>query len=101
MSRTVEWKVRLYLVEEDGITKARAVLDTDTGSASLTGRGVARCNPEDVDVPEIGDELAASRAMSDLARQLMRAADRDLEGVGAGPANPPAKPALGWPDAAM
>jgi hypothetical protein len=94
MPRTVEWKVRLHLFEDEGTTKARVVLDT--GAASLTGRGVAHCNPEDVDVPEIGDELAAARAMRDLARQLMRAADRDLEGVGAGASGPPVTPRTGW-----
>lgn len=98
MTRTLEWKVRLFLFEEEGTTKARAVLDT--GSTTLTGHGTARCNPQDVDVPEIGDELAASRAMHDLAEQLMRVADRDLESVGAGPPN--AKPgAGGWPEPAL
>ncbi|MFD8544497.1 DUF1876 domain-containing protein [Streptomyces sp. NPDC059649] len=79
MARTGEWGVRLYLFEEDGTTKARMVLDT--GTTSLTGHGTARCGPEDPDVPEIGDELAASRAMSDLAAQLKRIAYGDLEGV--------------------
>ncbi|MDI9885027.1 DUF1876 domain-containing protein [Streptomyces sp. HNM0645] len=96
MTRTLEWKVRMYLSEEDGTTRAR--MDLDTGTARLTGHGTARCNPQDVDVPEIGDELAASRAMSDLARQLMRVADQDLEAVGAGPENTVAAP-YGWPSA--
>ncbi|BDM69369.1 hypothetical protein HEK616_28560 [Streptomyces nigrescens] len=85
MARTGEWGVRLYLFEEDGTTKARMVLDT--GTTSLTGHGTAQCSPEDPDVPEIGDELAASRAMSDLAAQLKRIAYGDLEGVRA-PAAP-------------
>ncbi|MFF3744284.1 DUF1876 domain-containing protein [Streptomyces kronopolitis] len=86
MSRTGEWAVHLYLFEEDRTTKARAVLDT--GTTSLTGHGRARCQPEDPDVPEIGDELAASRAMSDLAAQLQKTAYDDLEGVRASaPAN--------------
>ncbi|MFF3327478.1 DUF1876 domain-containing protein [Streptomyces sp. NPDC002889] len=85
MTRTLEWKVGLFLSEEDGTTKARAVLDT--GATTLTGHGTAHCNPQDIDVPEIGDELAAGRAMSSLARQLMRWADRDLEAMGAGPSD--------------
>ncbi|WP_240134643.1 DUF1876 domain-containing protein [Streptomyces sp. MUM 178J] len=104
MTRTLEWKAGVYLFEEDGRTKAKAVLDT--GVTRLTGRGVARCNPQDVDVPEIGDELAVSRAMSDLAGQLMRIADRDLEAVGAGEGGQTAPDAAewkadaeyGWPD---
>ncbi|MFJ6632831.1 DUF1876 domain-containing protein [Streptomyces sp. NPDC091376] len=95
MARTLEWKVRMFLSEEDGTTKAR--VDLETGSTTLTGHGTARCNPQDPDVPEIGDELAASRAMSDLARKLMRVADRDLESVGAGPASAVPAP-YGWPE---
>ncbi|MCK7622191.1 DUF1876 domain-containing protein [Streptomyces sp. RS10V-4] len=79
MARTLEWKVRVHLFEEDTATKAHVVLDT--GTATLTGRGTARCGPRDPDVPEIGDELAVSRAMHDLAQQLARTAAGDLEGV--------------------
>ncbi|MEJ8655586.1 MULTISPECIES: DUF1876 domain-containing protein [Streptomyces] len=79
MTRTAEWKIRLYLFEEDNTTKARVVLDT--GTAVLTGHGVARCNAEDRDVPEIGDELAAGRALHDLDRQLMTTAHGDMEAL--------------------
>ncbi|MFF3457404.1 DUF1876 domain-containing protein [Streptomyces sp. NPDC002730] len=96
MTRTLEWKVRVCLTEEDGTTKAEAVLDT--GTATLTGHGVAHCNPQDVDVPAIGDELAASRAMRDIAGQLMRVADRDLEAVGAGSGSGPIRPPYAWSD---
>ncbi|WP_175408333.1 DUF1876 domain-containing protein [Streptomyces sp. TRM64462] len=82
MSRTLEWKINMDLLEDEGTTEARAVLDT--GQSRLTGHGTARCNPEDQDVPLIGDELAASRAMSDLARQLMRLAYKDIGEAGAG-----------------
>ncbi|MFE3323548.1 dsRBD fold-containing protein [Streptomyces sp. NPDC059176] len=97
MARTLEWRVRMRLSEDEGTTRAR--VDLDTGTTTLTGHGTARCNPADVDVPEIGDELAASRAMGDLARQLMRVADRDLEAVGAGPAKAEPDPGYGWPGA--
>ncbi|MEI5525478.1 DUF1876 domain-containing protein [Streptomyces brasiliscabiei] len=93
MAHTSEWKVRLHLFEDAaGTTKARLVLDT--GVAQLVGRGSAHCHPEDADVPEIGDELAAGRAMNNLAGQLIRAAERDIEGVGA---TRPSRPqATGW-----
>ncbi|MFD7256179.1 DUF1876 domain-containing protein [Streptomyces sp. NPDC059874] len=93
MTHAEEWKVGVYLTEEEGTTKARAVLET--GKATMVGRGKARCNPQDVEVPAIGDELAASRAMRDLAGQLMRAADRDLAAVGAVPEPP--RTGYGWP----
>ncbi|MER5601317.1 DUF1876 domain-containing protein [Streptomyces sp. NPDC002265] len=82
MPHTSEWKVRLHLFEDnDGTTKARLVLDT--GTTELTGHGAAHCHPADADVPEIGDELAAGRALTDLARQLLQVAERDIEGMGA------------------
>lgn len=92
MPHSVEWKVRLYLFEDEGTTRARVVLDTR--AASLTGRGVARCNPADRDVPEIGDELAAGRALHDLAQQLVHAAERD---IGRMDARPSTRHAAGWP----
>ncbi|WP_149831254.1 DUF1876 domain-containing protein [Streptomyces tailanensis] len=93
MPHTVEWKVRLHLFEDDeGTTRARVALDT--GSTALTGRGSAHCHPADTDVPEIGDELAAGRAMRDLAQQLLNAAERDIEGMGA--PRPRTRQAAGW-----
>ncbi|GAB2449055.1 DUF1876 domain-containing protein [Streptomyces incanus] len=92
MSHTVEWKVRLHLFEDGGTTKARAVIDT--GTTVLTGHGTARRNPVDTEVPEIGDELAAGRAMQDLGRQLVDIAERDVEGTGA--TGPGPRPAAGW-----
>ncbi|GAA1261871.1 DUF1876 domain-containing protein [Streptomyces aureus] len=97
MPHTTEWKIRLYLFEEDRTTKAR--LELDTGTARLTGHGTARCNPEDRDVPEIGDELAASRAMENMARQLKLTADSDMSAVGAGPhPRGDLRPYRGWLD---
>lgn len=98
MPHTVEWEVRLYLFEDEGTTKARAVLDTgNIGGTPLTGHGVAHRNPADTDVPEIGDELAAGRAMHDLAQQLVAAAERDIEGMGAAGTRQDTRPAAGWP----
>ncbi|MFE6691787.1 DUF1876 domain-containing protein [Streptomyces sp. NPDC057743] len=79
MTRTLDWSMRLHLFEEGSTTKARVVLDT--GTTTLIGHGTAQCGPGDPNVPEIGDELAASRAMGDLAAQLARTASDDLEGV--------------------
>ncbi|OPF73109.1 hypothetical protein VT50_0229240 [Streptomyces antioxidans] len=94
MSHTVEWRIRLCLSEDEGQT--RASVELDTGSTALTGRGLARCNPDDEDVPVIGDELAAGRALSDLGQQLVRAAEHDLESVGTPPASRRPRPGYGW-----
>jgi hypothetical protein len=97
MPHTTEWKIRLYLFEEDRTTKAR--LELDTGTTRLTGHGTARCNPEDSDVPEIGDELAVSRAMENMARQLKLTAYSDMRAVGvASPPQGDLRPYTGWLD---
>ncbi|MEV6701711.1 dsRBD fold-containing protein [Streptomyces sp. NPDC056637] len=96
MSRTLEWKLRLYLFEEDGETKAR--LELDTGIATYTGHGLARCAASDTDVPEIGDELAASRALSDLAAQMQQMAYGDMEAVAPLTGRAPGTPRSGWLD---
>ncbi|MEU0112422.1 DUF1876 domain-containing protein [Streptomyces bobili] len=94
MPHTAEWKVRLHLYEDDeGTTKARVILDT--GTTALTGRGAAHCHPADRNVPEIGDELAAGRAMNDLAQQLLNTAEHDIEGIGA--PRPITGEVTGWP----
>ncbi|CAM5344855.1 putative protein [Streptomyces chartreusis] len=67
----------------------------DTGTTTLIGNGSARCNPTDMNVPEIGDELAPSRAMNDLAQQLLRVAERDIEDVGA--SRPDTRQPAEWP----
>ncbi|GAA3504277.1 MULTISPECIES: DUF1876 domain-containing protein [Streptomyces] len=78
MPHTTEWTMRLHLFEDDdGTTRAHVVLDT--GTTALTGRGTAHCHPADVYVPEIGDELAAGRAVENLARRLLNTAERDIE----------------------
>ncbi|MGW7459457.1 DUF1876 domain-containing protein [Streptomyces sp. NPDC054797] len=94
MSRTAEWKVRLFLFEEDGTTKAR--LELDTGTSKLTGHGTAHCDPQDADVPEIGDELAVSRAMEDLAAQMKRTAYGDMEALDVPSLRQGRQPRSGW-----
>jgi Domain of unknown function (DUF1876) len=47
----------------------------------LTGIGIARLNPADRNVAEIGDELAVARARSNLADQLFAATASDIHAV--------------------
>jgi hypothetical protein len=59
--------------EEDSLhTEARASLILR--GATFMGWGRARRNPADANVPMIGEELAAARALSDLAHKLVEAA---------------------------
>jgi hypothetical protein len=71
------WTVEIHITEEGPDTVAQAVLST-RDTKRLTGMGRARRNPADRDVPEIGDEYAASRALADLAAQLSGVAREDV-----------------------
>lgn len=80
MPHTTEWRVRVFLFEEEArepVVKAHAVLET--GSGTVRGSGIARSAPAVAEIPEIGDELAAGRALAGLARQLLDMAARDIE----------------------
>lgn len=74
------WTVEIFIDEHEARTRATARL-VNRDETGLTGVGMARLNPADANVPEIGDELAASRALSDLAHRLLDAAAADIEGV--------------------
>jgi hypothetical protein len=81
MEHTSRWTAEIHLYEhDDGSTKAEARLLTADGN-QITGHGSAQRNPQDVYVPEIGDELAVARAFGDLSRRLMRMVADDMEGV--------------------
>ncbi|WP_374205044.1 DUF1876 domain-containing protein [Streptomyces sp. TRM72054] len=77
MMEAKQWTVQIYITEDGDDTRARAVLSTGETS-TVIGSGVARRNPIDRPVPEIGDELAASRALEDLAIRLHDVAADDI-----------------------
>lgn len=72
------WNVQLSITEMERVTLCEARLVGEEGVV-LVGEGSARVNPADENVPEIGDELAASRALSDLSHQLLHEAVRGIE----------------------
>ena len=76
--REKRWNVEVIIDEDDGRTRATARLHT-ADDTRLSGTGTARLNPVDRNVPEVGDELAASRALSDLAHNLLECAAGDIE----------------------
>ncbi|WP_034274874.1 DUF1876 domain-containing protein [Haloechinothrix halophila] len=80
------WTVEITIDEHESRTRARARLHA-SGTDNLVGVGLARLNPEDVNVPKIGDELAASRALSDLAHRLLDVTADDIESVTHEPAH--------------
>jgi hypothetical protein len=81
------WTVEIVIDEheDERRTHAQARLRT-RDRTDLRGDGTARRHPRDMEVPEIGDELAVARALSDLANQLLEAAAGDIEQVTRRPA---------------
>lgn len=75
------WTAHIFISEEGSTTKARAVLITNEGRDTLHGEGVAHRYAADPDVPEIGDEVATSRALFALGNALSDAAIQDLRAV--------------------
>ena len=75
------WSVAVLISEEDSVTKARAVLVNDETQHDVQGQGVAWAHPGEPNVPEIGDEIATSRALSALSDALLQTALRDVAGV--------------------
>ena len=71
-----QWNVQIYITEVDNLTSAHAVLTTR--DAQLTGTGSAHRNPIDPLIPEIGDELAAARALADLSGKLIAISSEDI-----------------------
>ena len=82
-----EWRLNLYLSEHDPDTTARIVLDT--GDNVLESHAEARRSPYDQAMPDIGDELAAGRALIAMGRLLLRAADGDMRSTGAADSDGP------------
>jgi hypothetical protein len=75
---TKTWTVQLTINEDGDDTHVDAVLDLDN-KTEVRGRGMSRRNPRDESEPRIGDELAAARALSDLAHELLGLAASDIE----------------------
>jgi hypothetical protein len=80
VNETTTWSVRIDIGEHDGRTRAVAHLHT-RDTERMVGVGFARLHPGDSDVPEIGEEIAAARALSNLGHRLLDAAAEDLEQV--------------------
>ena len=80
MSTSKHWTVDIVLEEhpETRSTRAEALLH---GGDPSDVRGIGRSwrNPIDPEVPEIGDELAVARALTDLSDRLRAAAADEIQ----------------------
>ncbi len=80
MTMTKKWTVDIYLDEQPETRRTRAEARLHAGDRTdIRGVGTSSRNPRDIDVPEIGDELAAARALANLAEKLRLAAAGDIE----------------------
>ena len=83
---THTWRVSIDLFSsadlgvDEHVTAAHAVLTTTAGNR-IEGYGRAKLNPDDRDVPEVGEELAAARALRNVADRLLRATSDDLSAI--------------------
>jgi hypothetical protein len=74
------WQVQLDLYESGDDTTAHAFLLSGP-SLHLDAHGEARRHPSDPNIPVIGDEVAAARALRGLADRLLGTASADLAAV--------------------
>ena len=79
MTMVDSWPVEISLREEDRETQAEARLIKE--GIGLVGHGLARRNPDDREVTQIGEEIAAARALSDLAHRLLGFAAEQIEDI--------------------
>jgi hypothetical protein len=75
--RALTWDVRITVVESGGSTTAEATV-MNGPPESLRAVGHARKSPGDPEVPLIGDEIAAGRALRRLADRLLAVAEQDV-----------------------
>jgi Domain of unknown function (DUF1876) len=71
VKHTTSWHIEVLLYEDGDRNLAQAVLRTSAGT-ELRSEGTARRNPKDTDVPEIGEELATSRALTWARARALR-----------------------------
>ena len=76
MSSTT-WTIEIVFSEDEDKTRADARLSG--GIDELHGWGRSRRNPDDPDVPAVGEEIAAARALGDLAHHLLEQAAHRIE----------------------
>ncbi|GAA1814670.1 DUF1876 domain-containing protein [Agromyces neolithicus] len=86
MPTTKQWSITVDIDEQEDTTLAHVSVRTPKGH-DVTGVGHAQRNPLDPSVPEIGDELAVSRALRNLAERLLHATENDIAGATGEPAH--------------
>ncbi|MGI9606148.1 MAG: dsRBD fold-containing protein [Acidimicrobiales bacterium] len=71
------WKLTFHTREDED--HCEMVVHLNAGDRALTGHGKSSRNPTDPSVPQVGEELAAARALHDLANHLTEDAWKQIE----------------------
>ena len=71
------WKLTFESLEDED--HCDMVVHLEAGDRSLSGHGRSRRNPIDPSVPQVGEELAAARALHSLADHLTEDARAMIE----------------------
>jgi hypothetical protein len=79
MVNTRTWTVEINISEHEDERRTHAEAVLRSLRPLMRGEGDALRRPSDKEVPEIGDELAAARALADLAYKLLDVAAGDIE----------------------
>ncbi len=77
MTQTKTLTLNVQVVEAGTKTTADVSMTTASGRA-LHGHGSARRHPDDPSLPQVGDEIAEARALSELAHKLLDIAAHEL-----------------------
>ncbi|MEV4442039.1 DUF1876 domain-containing protein [Streptomyces sp. NPDC049577] len=80
MQTIVGWHVEVEFQEVDKRTRAAVMLRLPDGT-EMRAKGHATRHPDDPEQLRVGEEVAAARALNELARELMRKAGTEIEEV--------------------
>ncbi|MBT2493065.1 DUF1876 domain-containing protein [Streptomyces sp. ISL-96] len=78
MHTLVGWHIEMEFQEEDGRTRAAAMVRLGDG-VELRAHGYAKRHPTDVEQMRVGEEIAGARALMDLASQLLGKAHDEID----------------------
>jgi hypothetical protein len=74
-----DWTVEISIDEHQGLTRAKARLRWREKES--VGVGMARLDPSERNIAEIGDELAVARSLWDLGKRISAMSADDIEAV--------------------
>ncbi|KOU57450.1 hypothetical protein ADK57_39560 [Streptomyces sp. MMG1533] len=78
MHTTVGWHIELEFEEDDQHTRSAALVRLPDGTEVRT-RGHASRHHTDTNQPRVGEEVAAARALNELAMQLLTKAHDEID----------------------